>query len=253
MPSEPGTPGIRFVIPVWNGEDRLARTLESYLPALERRGDPFEVVVGGVRDRTAEVAARYASHHVRLLQIPNNLGKGDAIRAGPRVACHEYVGYLGADVPISPEAIYGLVGCLEDVDRVVASRWLRGAVGVEAKPLFNRVAGRAWNFLTRSLLFLPLRDIQAREKFFRGSVVRSLLRSVTLTYRPFDLDLLYHVRKWGGRVKELPVRWAHDPASHTPVGRALPVMFLSQLRVRLLNSPVGKRVPPRFIAWPHGY
>ncbi len=251
MPSEPGSPGISIVIPAWNEEDRLARTLDRYLPALERRGDPFEVivVVDGVRDRTAEVAARYADRHVRLLSFPTKLGKGGAILAGLRVSCYEYVGYLDADGPISPGEMYGLVGYLEDVDCVVASRWIRGASGGEGEPLFNRFAGRAWNFLTRSLLFLPLCDTQAGAKFFRASVVRSLLRSVTLTNRAFDVDLLYHVRKEGRRVKEVPVQWTHDPATRMPVGRAIPVMFVSLIGVRLLNSPVGRRVPPRLIAW----
>lgn len=243
-------PGVSIVIPAWNEEDRLARTLERYLPALEARGEPFEVivVVDGVRDRTAEVAARYAERHVRLLRFPDKLGKGGAVLAGLRVSRYEYVGYLDADGPITPEAMYDLVGYLRDVDCVVASRWLRGSSGVGAEPWFNRWSGRAWNFLTRSLLFLPLRDTQAGAKFFHGPLVRSLLRSVTLTNRAFDVDLLYHVRKGGHRLKEVPVAWRHDPDSRMPIGRAIPVMLVSLVGVRLMNSPVGKRVPRALVA-----
>lgn len=245
-------PGVSIVIPAWNEEDRLARTLERYLPALEARDQPFEVivVVDGVRDRTADVAARYASRHVRALLFPNKLGKGGAVLAGIKVSQYEYVGYLDADGPISPQEMYGLVGYLDgDVDCVVASRWIRGATGVAEEPLFNRFAGRVWNVLTRSLLFLPLRDTQAGAKFFKGPVVRSLLRSVTLTNRAFDVDLLYHVRKEGRRVKEVPVEWKHDPATRMPIGRAIPVMFVSLVGVRLANSPVGKRVPRKLVSW----
>lgn len=243
---------MSIVIPAWNEEDRLARTLERYLPALEARGEPFEVIVviDGVRDRTAEVAYRYASRNVRVLLFPNKLGKGGAVLAGIKVSRFEYVGYLDADGPISPQEMYGLVDYLDgDVDCVVASRWLRGSSGRSTEPLFNRVAGRGWNFLTRSLLFLPLRDTQAGAKFFRGPVVRSLLRSVTLTNRAFDVDLLYHVRKRGGRVKEVPVNWTHDPATRMPIGRAIPVMFFSLVGVRVANSPIGKRVPSKLVDW----
>lgn len=251
-PSLSETPGISIVVPAWNEEDRLARTLERYLPALEVQGDPFEVivVVDGVRDRTAQVAARYAGRHVRVLLFPDKLGKGGAVLAGMKVSRYEYVGYLDADGPISPDEMYDMVEFLgTDVDCVVASRWIRGASGVKAEPLLNRVAGRGWNLLTRSLLFLPLKDTQAGAKFFRGSVVRSLLRSVTLTNRAFDVDLLYHVRKRGGRVKEVPVKWMHDPASRMPIARAIPVMFVSLLGVRVANSPVGRRLPPKVVAW----
>ena len=247
-----GIPGISIVIPAWNEEDRLARTLDRYLPALEARGDPFEVIVviDGVSDRTAEVAARYAARNVTSLIFPHKLGKGGAVLAGIKVSRYEYVGYLDADGPISPEEMYGLVQFLDgDVDCVVASRWVRGSSGRAAEPLFNRISGRGWNFLTRSLLFLPLRDTQAGAKFFRGPVVRSLLRSVTLTNRAFDVDLLYHVRKEGRRVKEVGVNWSHDPNTRMPIGRAIPVMFVSLVGVRLANSPVGKRVPRKLVAW----
>jgi glycosyltransferase involved in cell wall biosynthesis len=246
-----GLAGLSIVIPAWNEEDRLARTLDRYIPALEARLEPFEiiVVVDGVRDRTAEVAAAFGHRGVRVLRFPTKLGKGGAILAGVREARYEYVGYLDADGPISPDQIQGLVGNLEDVDCVVASRWTRGASGAEEEPRFNRLAGRLWNFLARSLLFLPLRDTQCGAKFFRRSVVAPLLRTVTLTNRAFDVDFLYHVRKAGCEVKEVPVQWSHDLATRMPIGRAIPVMFASLVGVRMMNSPVGKRVPPKLVRW----
>jgi len=243
--------GVSIVIPAWNEEDRLARTLDRYIPSLEAHGGPFEVivVVDGVRDRTADVAATFVDHYVRVLSFPTKLGKGGAILAGLREARFEYVGYLDADGPISPEEMFTLVGDLKDVDCVVASRWIRGASGADAEPLLNRVAGRAWNFLTRSLLFLPLGDTQAGAKFFKASVVRPMLHTVTLTNRAFDVDLLYHVRKAGRQVKEVPVQWKYDPETRMPIGRAIPVMFVSLVGVRVMNSRVGKHIPPKLVHW----
>jgi glycosyltransferase involved in cell wall biosynthesis len=250
---EDSVPGVSIIIPAWNEEDRIVRTLEQYLPALESRGEPFEViVVADGRDRTAEVAERYVARNVRVLRFTHKLGKGGAVLAGIRVSRYEYVGYLDADGPISPEEMHGLVAYLNDVDCVVASRWTRGATGGSAEPLLNQIAGRAWNLLTRSLLFLPLRDTQAGAKFFKGPVVRSLLRSVTVTNRAFDVDLLYHVRKGGGRLKELPVRWTHDPDTRMPIARAIPVMFVSIVGVRVMNSPLAKQVPSKLVHWFQG-
>jgi dolichol-phosphate mannosyltransferase len=239
------------VIPAWNEEDRLARTLERYIPALEARLEPFEVivVVDGVQDRTAQIAEAFGERHVRVLRFPTKLGKGGAILAGLHEAKYEFVGYLDADGPISPEQVRGLVNDLKDVDCVVASRWTRGASGVEEEPLFNRFAGRVWNFLARSLLFLPLRDTQCGAKFFRRSLVAPMLRTVTLTNRAFDVDFLYHVRKTGGRVKEVPVMWKHDRDTRMPIGRAIPIMFLSLIGVRVMNLPIARRVPRQWVNW----
>lgn len=247
-----GASGVSIVIPAWNEEDRLARTLERYLPSLESRGNPFEVIVvaDGVRDRTAVVAESYSARNVRVIRFPTRLGKGGAILAGLREAQHEYIGYIDADGPISPQEMYGLVDDLRGVDCVVASRWIRGASGASQQPLFHRVAGRGWNFLTRSLLFLPLSDTQCGAKFFKKSVVLPVLKTVTLTNRAFDVSVLYHVRKAGAQVKEVPVRWTNDAATRLPITPAtIPVMFASLIGMRLMNSPVGKRIPLRLIQW----
>ena len=238
-------PGLSIVIPAWNEEDRLRRTLERYLPALESRATPFEVIVvtDGSRDRTAAVARSYANRGVRLLEFPVKLGKGGAILEGLRVAQHEYVGYLDADGPIPPSEVYRLVDALKESDCVVASRWVRGSVILHAEPRFNQLAGRLWNFLVRSLLFLPIRDTQCGAKFLRRSVLVPTLRAVALTNRAFDVDLLYHVRKRGFRLQEVPVTWRHDPATRMPIGRAIPVMFLSLVGVRIMNLPVARRIP----------
>ncbi len=243
------TPGLSIIIPAWNEEDRLRRTLERYLPALESRGQPFEVIVvtDGSWDRTAAVARAFGGRGVRVLEFPVKLGKGGAILEGMRVAQYEYVGYLDADGPIPPSEVYRLVDALREADCVVASRWVRGSVILYAEPRFNQVAGRLWNFLVRSLLFLPIRDTQCGAKFLRRSVLLPTLRAVALTNRAFDVDLLYHVRKSGLRLQEVPVTWRHDPATRMPIGRAIPVMFVSLLGLRIMNLPVARRIPRRLV------
>lgn len=243
--------GLTVVIPAWNEEDRLPGTLERYLPALESRSRPFEVivVVDGHADKTGEVAARYESRHVTILRFSQKLGKGGAVLAGLRSAQHEFVGYLDADGPIPPSEILGLVDALAECDGVVASRWLRGSNILAREPVLNLVAGRAWNFLARSLLFLPLKDTQCGAKFFRKSVLEPSLRAIALTNRAFDVDLLFHLRKRGHRLREVPVTWTHDPNTRMPIGRAIPVMFLSLLGVRLMNWPIAKHVPRRWVTW----
>lgn len=237
------------MIPAWNEEDRLERTLSRYLPALERRGQPFEVIVvtDGSRDRTAEVARSYAGRGVRVLEFPNKLGKGGAVLEGMRASQHEYVGYLDADGPIPPSEIELLEAALAEADCVVASRWVRGSVIVRQEPRFNLLAGRIWNFLVRSVLLVPVRDTQCGAKLLRKSVLAPTLKAIALTNRAFDVDLLYHIRKDGHRLAEVPVTWTHDPDSRMPIGRAIPVMFVSLIGLRVMNLPMARRVPQRWV------
>jgi glycosyltransferase involved in cell wall biosynthesis len=251
VPEAETGPGLSIVIPAWNEEDRLSRTLARYLPALEARGEPFEVIVvaDGALDRTADVARSFASRGVRVLEFPQKLGKGGAILEGLRTARYENVGYVDADGPVAPSQIYSLVDTLKEVDCVIASRWMRGSVVLRSEPLFNQIAGRIWNFLVRALLKLPIQDTQCGAKFFKRSVVIPLLRTITVTNRAFDVVFLYHVRESGASVKEVPVTWSHDPNSRMPIGHAIPVMFVSLVGVCLMNTSAGKRVPPRVVRW----
>jgi glycosyltransferase involved in cell wall biosynthesis len=242
-------PGVSLVIPAWNEEDRLARTLDRFLPSLEERGEPFEIIVvsDGHADRTAEIAESYSPRGVRVLRYERKLGKGGAILEGLRAARFDYVGYLDADGPISPEEVYQLVGRLSKCDCVLASRWTLGAVSLQQEPLFNRISGRFWNLLVRSMLFLPIKDTQFGAKFFRRSVILPVLRTVALTNRAFDVDLLYHVQKAGGNMQEFPVVWKHDKDTRMPILRAIPIMFASLVAVRLMNLPISSRVPQEWV------
>jgi glycosyltransferase involved in cell wall biosynthesis len=243
--------GLSIVIPAWNEEGRLAATLDRCLPSLLARGEPFEVivVVDGADDRTLEVARSFESRSVRVLSFPEKLGKGGAVLAGLRAAQYDIVGYLDADGPISPAEIYGMVAALKDCDCVIASRWLQGSRIVRQEPVTNVIAGRVWNLLVRFILRLPLQDTQCGAKFLRRSIVQTSLRAVSLTNRAFDVDLLYHIRKDGLRLKEMPVSWEHNPDSRMPIARAIPVMFLSLVGVRMMNLPGGRRLPKRWADW----
>ena len=78
-------PVLSLVIPAYNEESRLPTTLTRVSEALERHGEPYEVlvVVNGSTDRTAEVAkaAAHQDPNVRVILTPRR-GKGLAVRLG---------------------------------------------------------------------------------------------------------------------------------------------------------------------------
>ncbi|MCI4348235.1 MAG: glycosyltransferase [Thermoplasmata archaeon] len=243
--------GASLVIPAWNEATRLGDTLELYVTALEARRAPFEVIVvaDGHDDGTARLARSYAGRNVRVLEFPRKLGKGGAVLAGFAVAQYDRVGFVDADGPVPASELVQMIELLGEVDCVVGSRWLPGSNIVRQERLQNVVAGRLWNILARTVLRVPVYDTQCGVKFVRRSTMNSALRAVTLTNRAFDVDLLYHIRKAGGRVREFPVTWAHDPDSRMPIARAIPVMLLSLLAVRLMNLPIARSVPSGLVRW----
>ncbi len=237
--------GVSVVIPAYNEERRLPQTLATYLAALEREERPYEiiVVVDGVTDRTAEVARSFAHRGVRVLEFSRRLGKGGAIKAGVDVARYDCVGYVDADGPVLASDLVRMVNALPTCDAVIASRWVRGSHVVVQQPISRVVMGRVWNALTRSLLLLPVKDTQCGAKFFRRSVLTSSLRSVSITNWAFDAGLLFHLRKKGYFLREVPVTWNHADDSRLNPGTEAPKMFLSVLAVRVMSWRYARWIP----------
>ena len=115
--------GLSLVVPAWHEAENLSKTLERHLPALEKQGDPFEVIVvsDGPQASVLAAATRFASRGVRILNPPNRLGKGGAILAGLRVARYEYVGFLDTAGPISPSELHRLLASLMRGDGIIAA------------------------------------------------------------------------------------------------------------------------------------
>ena len=241
--------GISVIIPAWNEQDRIEPTLNRYLQQLVKLDLPYEIIVvlDGVEDGTEQHVDRFANRRVRKLVFPRKLGKGGAVMAGLREARYTYLGYLDADGAVPPRELAKMVDFLKRCDCVVASRWLKESRVVQQEPLFNVVAGRVYNFLVRSVLLLPVRDTQCGAKFLRREIADRVLKAVGITNRAFEVSLLYHIRKNGGAIVEMPVEWTHDRGSRMPIGKAIPIMFLSLVGVRLMNSPLQKYVPMRVV------
>jgi glycosyltransferase involved in cell wall biosynthesis len=119
---------LSVVIPAYNEEQGIAEIIERVLPIrpqLREAGvDDLELIVvdDGSRDRTAEIAARYAD--VRLLRHTINQGYGAALKTGFGHARGNLLGFLDADGTYPPEHFPDLcqVALAENADLVIGSR-----------------------------------------------------------------------------------------------------------------------------------
>ncbi len=244
----PHRDGISLVIPAYNEEDRLSKSLEAYLPVLKSFHRPYEiiVVIDGM-DNTYGVAQGYASQGVRPFRYDMKLGKGGAIREGILLARHVTIAWVDADGSLSAHDLQTMLEVSSGFDCVVASRWVAGSVWLEKEPLFNRAVGRVFNFMVRGTLGLPIADTQCGAKVFKASIARHVISSTVVTNRTFDVAVLYHARKSGASMVEVPVSWRHDADTRMPIFRVIPIMFITLIGIRLMNLPIRKYLPTRFV------
>ena len=141
-------------------------------------------------------------------------GKGAAVRRGLLTSTSPLVGFYDADLATPLETLAPTVEALRSgADAVIASRHVRGASFVVPQPLRRRVGGDAFRLLTRKLV-PGVADTQCGFKFFRRESVQTAIARVRTTGFAFDVELLAHVQRAGGKIVELPVAWT-DAAGST--------------------------------------
>jgi dolichyl-phosphate beta-glucosyltransferase len=208
-------PDLSVVLPAYNEELRLPRSLEVVLAFLEDRGRPFEVLVvdDGSRDRTRELAASFGGRGVRVLGLPRNRGKGAALREGVLASRGGRVLLTDADLSTPIEDLARLEPHLEHAAIVVGSRAHPDSAIERHQPFYRETMGKVFNRLLRHLGLTELPDTQCGFKLLRGEVARQLFAQLTIDGFAYDVELLWRAKALGHEVAAVGVRWADSPSS----------------------------------------
>lgn len=206
---------LSVVIPAFNEEGRLARTLGELLAYLERRGEPYEVIVvdDGSRDGTCELARTFESRGVRPLRLAENRGKGAALKTGVLASTGQRVLLADADSSVPIDELPRLEERLHEAPLVFASRAVEASRIAQQQPFYRQWMGKSFNLILRALRLTDLRDTQCGFKLLDGDVARRLFTDLTVERFAFDVELLVLARRDGYRVAEVGVPWTHEPQS----------------------------------------
>ena len=123
-------PWFSLIIPVFNEEDAIERTIHEACLALQDIKGKWEILVvdDGSTDNTAKFLEKLSCGHVRVISHGKNHGNGAAIQTGVRHAMGAWLGTVDADgtypiasIPLLLEKMYN-----EHMDMVVGARTKRG-------------------------------------------------------------------------------------------------------------------------------
>src|SRR6476619_453635 len=180
-------PAFSIVIPCFNEEIRVGRTLRLTLDYLRANAPESELIVvnDGSTDGTGAIARerlKSAQIAARLLENFPNRGKGAAVRSGLLAAQRPIGLFSDADLSTPLEETPKLIEPVANggVDIALGSRALdRSLIGVH-QPWRREQAGRVFNLLVRIATGLPFWVIQCGFKAFRLDVCRPNLEAERL-------------------------------------------------------------------------
>ena len=237
-------PAYSIIIPAYDESARIGATLATVLAYAEERGWDAEVIAvdDGSRDNTVEIVRSYAQSNprLRLLQNPGNRGKGYSVRNGMLHAQGEILLFSDADLssPIGEaEKLFAALAAGADV--AIGSRWLRSDLQTQRQPLYRQLFGRIFNLSLRIVLGLNFKDTQCGFKAFTRQAATTIFPLQKIERWGFDPELLYVARKFGFKIVEVPVAWAHREGTRIDPLRDGIKMFLELLKIRW-NGLVGE-------------
>lgn len=242
-------PTYSIVIPAYNESARIEATLQRVLAYVAERGWDAEVILvnDGSRDDTAQKIQRFAASNprLRLLENPGNRGKGYSVRHGMLHSRGEVLLFSDADLssPIE-EAVKLFAAIAEGAEIAIGSRWLQSELQTERQPLYRQFFGRAFNLVLRGMLGLRFKDTQCGFKAFTRRAAQSIFPLQLIERWGFDPELLYLAKRFGFRVAEVPVAWAHSEGTRISPLRDGLRMLGEMLKIRW-NALTGKYAAAR--------
>jgi len=233
---------VSIVIPTYNEAGRLASSMKSLLDEVPgSRTCEVIVVDDGSSDDTCQVALTSLEpfDNPKLVSLPENRGKGAAIRCGLQSCTRESVVIMDADMASSPTWLNDAIALLhanEDLGLVIGSR-AHPDSRIGAHPLHRTIAGRVFNSLTRALSGLQAKDTQCGSKAVNGSLAALMSALCSVEGFAFDVEAILLARALGYEVEELPVEWHHVQGSHVRWMRDPLVMTLEVAKARRRIQP----------------
>jgi len=229
-------PGLSIILPSFNEELRLPASLEKIAGYIRDKRPNTEVLVvdDGSTDRTAAIAESWRDRipQLRVLSNGSNRGKGFSVRHGSLEAQGDIVLFTDADLSAPIEEGEKLFAALQSYDVAIGSRAVDRSLIEVHESLFREFAGIVFNKIVRVILRLPFVDTQCGFKAFRRERCQIIFEQQIIERFGFDPELLYLARHHGLSIKEVPVRWAHSPATKVNMLRDSVQMFLDVFLIR---------------------
>jgi len=229
---------LSVIIPAYNEEKRLPKTLAEIDKYLKNQNYDYEIIVvnDGSKDKTAEIVRDRISNNknLRLIDNKKNHGKGYVVRQGMLAAIGEHRLFTDADNSTSIDQIEKmwpefaeasphlsprppLSGSVfeKGFDIVIGSRDVKGAVLDPPQPfLRNVILGEGFKLFRKIIIGLwRIEDTQCGFKCFTKKTAENIFPKCKINRFAFDPEILVIAKKLGYKIKEIPVYWRNDPQS----------------------------------------
>lgn len=193
------------MLPAYNEEQLIEKAIRCCEEAAEKITADYEILVVNDKgeDRTEEVIKRVTLSKPRIkgIFLSRKMGYGNALATGFYNATKDFVFYTDSDMPIdiSKELPCAVSLVSDDVDAVIGYRINR------QDRMLRRFYSAVYNFMTRFILGIKVRDVNFSCKLLRREVFKNFK---LYSHSGFiDAELLANLIYRGFKIKEFPATY----------------------------------------------
>ncbi len=213
---------LSVIIPAYNEEKHIRETIESIYRYLSGKNMEHEIIVvtDGSKDKTDDITESMFTiiPSLQLINYPENRGKGYAVRRGMLKAQGQYRLFTDADNATSIDHIEKMIPYFHlGYDVVIGSIAIKGSsVASGSEPAWRRLFGKMGNLFIQVMAVPGISDTQRGFKMVTDEAANNIFPKMTIDRWGFDIEMLALARKFGYKIKEIPITWKNDPntASH---------------------------------------
>lgn len=200
---------LSVVIPAYNEGGHIYENLGVISNALSKLNMEFEIVPvnDGSSDNTHDEVMRAANDYANIAPVSyeKNRGKGGAIIAGIEAAKGDIIGFLDADLDISPDHYLTYVPEMinSKCDIVIGSKMHKDS-RLEY-PNSRKVFSFCYYIMLKVLFGLKCKDTQTGIKIYRANLIKEIATKLRTRGFAFDIEILAIAARKGAVIREMPV------------------------------------------------
>lgn len=198
-----------IVVPAYNEGKHIYENVLTIVRTVEKFAPDFEVlpVNDGSKDNTADEIIRASKDDSRVVPViyEVNRGKGGAIAEGVARASGDIIGFIDADLDLSPELFESFLKKMEETSCGVV---IGSKMHKDSKlnyPVARKVFSFCYFVMLKVLFGLGVKDTQTGIKIYKAEYIKRVASIQRVKGFAFDIEQLALVNNLGAQIKEMPI------------------------------------------------
>ena len=152
---------LTVVIPAYNEEKRIGKTIERIMSYLEKKKISYELIIvdDGSTDSTIRALKDLKIINLKVLKNLSNLGKGYSVRKGVLSCKGDYALFSDADLSTPIDELEKFFKFIPEYDIIIGSRKMQESRLIQKQPFWRVFAGNVFPIIAKIMLIIQKRIV----------------------------------------------------------------------------------------------